>query len=297
MKIIKLMCLCLSFILGITVLSGCGTGNNNSTSDSTKTPSSEKDDQNKPLPSDKIYSVLFIGNSYTKRYNMATEIFLPMAQATGYILNVKAIVNSGYTLESYADPNDACGALVAKELSEENYGKYDFVVLQEQSLRPITETAKFYDGVRALSQKIKAIGATPLLFSTWGRKTGSADLVNLKMTNESMTWHLAAIYNAIAEELDIPIAFVGLAFYDIYTNYPSIDIYDDDLYHPVYKGSFLAAATILAEMFNVDPSEIDFDGTLSYETAKTLRQAAYRAVFNTPEIPAEYITSSEDITG
>ncbi|MBQ4108475.1 MAG: hypothetical protein IJC80_03635, partial [Clostridia bacterium] len=133
---------------------------------------------------------------------------------------------------------------------------------------------------------------------TWGRKTGSPDLATLNLTNESMTWKMAAAYNAIAEELDIPIVFAGLAFYDVYNN-SSIEIYDDDLYHPIYSGSYLVAATIFADIFNMDPREIDFDGngTISRETAKELRKAAYRAVFETPEIPEEYVISSEGVVG
>jgi hypothetical protein len=297
MKKIKIMCLLLVCILSLGLFASCGKGNEG---DSASTPTSEgnlpQKDKIEPLPSDKIYSVLFIGNSYTKRYNMATEIFLPMAQAAGYAITSEAIVNGGHTLEEFANPNDTFGAKVAKALSEENYGKYDYVILQEQSTRPIVETAKFYEGVRALSQKIKAIGATPVLYATWGRKTGSQDLATLNLTNESMTWKLAATYNAIAQELDIRIAFAGLAFYDVYTN-TTIGIYDDDLYHPVYAGSYLVAATIFAEIFNMDPRDIDFigDGTISSGTAKELRKAAYRAVFETPEIPEEYVVSSEGV--
>jgi len=295
MRTLKIMCLIIVCILSLGLIASCGSGSTGtSPSTSTSAGKPDKEDKIEPLPSDKIYSVLFIGNSYTKRYNMATEIFLPMAQAAGYAITSEAIVNGGHTLEEYNDPNDEFGSKVAKALSEDNYGKYDYVILQEQSLRPITETAKFYGAVRALSQKIKAVGATPVLYATWGRKTGSPDLATLNLTNESMTWKMSAIYNAIAQELNIPIAFTGLAFYDVYTN-TNIEIYDDDLYHPIYAGSYLVASTIFAEIFNYDPREIDFDGngTISSETAKELRKAAYRAVFETPEIPEEYVVSSE----
>ena len=249
------------------------------------------------LPKDKTYSVLFIGNSYTKRNNMSTDIFLPFAEAAGYDVNVKAILNGGHTLEAFADPNDTYGSLVAQELDAANAGKYDFVILQEQSLRPIKQTGRFYDGARALSEKIKAIGATPVLYSTWGRKTGSADLTDLNMTNESMTWTLAANYGAIGEELDIPVAHVGLAFFDIYTKNKRIELYDTDLYHPIYSGSYLAAATLFAKIFGVDPTTVEYDGDMRDIYAEALRKAAYKAVFETPEIPDEYKTSSEGVVG
>ena len=90
-------------------------------------------DEVKLLPKDKTYSILFIGNSYTKRNTMTTSIFLPMARAAGYTVEVRAILNGGHTLQAFADDQDPFGSQVAAELAEA--GKYDFVVLQEQSLR------------------------------------------------------------------------------------------------------------------------------------------------------------------
>ena len=72
MKKIKIMCLLLVCILSLGFFASCGKGNEG---DSVSPPTSEgnlpQKDKIEPLPSDKIYSVLFIGNSYTKRYNMA----------------------------------------------------------------------------------------------------------------------------------------------------------------------------------------------------------------------------------
>lgn len=257
----------------------------------------DADDTVEALPKDKKYSILFIGNSYTKRNNMSTDIFLPMAKTAGYDVEVKAILNGGHTLEAFADPNDTYGSLVARELNAKNAGKYDFVILQEQSLRPINMTGKFYDGARALAEKIKAAGATPVLYSTWGRKTGSSDLADLNMTNESMTWTLAANYGAIGKELGVPVAHVGLAFFDVYTNSPRIELYDADLYHPIDNGSYLAAATLFAKIFGVDPTTVDYNGSIRDNYAATLREAAKNAVFNTPEIPEEYRTTSEGVGG
>ncbi|MBQ9132720.1 MAG: hypothetical protein IJX62_09685 [Clostridia bacterium] len=101
---------------------------------------------------------------------------------------------------------------VAQELGAENAGKYDFVILQEQSLRPVTTgVGKFYDGVRALSQKIKDVGGPRALLHV-GKKDRLCGSCNLQHDNESMTWKLAAAYGAIGEELDIPVAQLDLRF-------------------------------------------------------------------------------------
>ncbi|MBQ9131663.1 MAG: hypothetical protein IJX62_04255, partial [Clostridia bacterium] len=91
---------------------------------------------------------------------------------------------------------------------------------------------------------------------------------------------------------NIPVAHAGLAFYDIYTGQSGINIYSSDKSHPSYAGSYLAAATLFAKIFDTDPSEIAYAGSLSANQASELRQAAARAVFQTPSIPDEYKTIS-----
>lgn len=307
MKFLRLLCLVLVGVMLLPMTVACRKGEVEEemtteliteteveTSDTEKIEEEWKD-ETKLLPKDQSYSILFIGNSYTKRNNMSTDIFKPMAEKAGYTVEVKAILNGGHTLQSFADPRDTFGSQVAAELADA--GKYDFVVIQEQSLRPVTETGKFYDGARALIATIKAAGATPILFSTWGRKTGSEDLTALNLTNETMTWKLAAAYQAIGKEMRTPVANVGFAFFDVYTNQTAIELYDSDLYHPVYTGSYLAAATLFGKIFGVDPTTVDYNGTLSGETAEILRLAAKEAVFNPPTIPEEHRLSSEGVVG
>lgn len=308
MVIKKLLCLFPAGIMTSLPLAACGaptlpdnTMDEKPTDPPTKptestAPSEPAENTVNALPKNKKYSILFIGNSYTKRSNMPTEIFAPIAKTAGYDVEVTAILNGGHTLLEFADPNDEFGAQVAAALAPKNARKYDYVVIQEQSLRPIVDTDKFYNGVRALAEKIRAVGASPVLYSHWGRKTGSPDLFNLNLTNETMTWKLAAVGEAIGEELDIPVAYVGLAFFDIYTNEPGIELYDEDLYHPIYNGSYLAAATIFAKIFGIDPTTVYYAGDLVDVSALVaLPKAAKNAVFNTPEIPEEYKTSSNDV--
>ena len=309
MKLKKIISLVLAGVMMLPLLMSCSESaiNEDNASDKGESDSEMESEEkieeteagsvSESLSKDKTYSILFIGNSYTRRYNMPTDIFLPMATAAGYKVEVKAILNGGHTLLGFANPNDTYGAQVADELNEANAGKYDYVIIQEQSLRPVNDTGKFYDGARALCEKIRAIGATPVLYSHWGRKTGSKDLDDLNMTNESMTWNLAAVGEAISNELNMPVAYVGLAFFDIYTNNPRIELYDADLYHPAYEGSYLVAATLFAKIFGVDPTTVDYNGEVRDAYAKALKEAARKAVFETPEIPSEYKTTSEGVVG
>ena len=221
-------------------------------------------------------SILFIGNSYTYFNDMPTAIFQKIAESAGYTVQVTAITKGGWTLEKHADPADEYGALVDAALRK---NRYDYVILQEQSVRPASEPEKFYAAVRLLTEKIRANGATPILYATWGRKTGSKLLAEHGWTNGEMTKLLADAYRTIGEELSIPVAYAGLAFHDVYTHHgDTIDLYDPDRTHPSAIGSYLAALTIFARIFGVDPMTVPFAADLPKETAKILKTAAGNAL-------------------
>ncbi|MBE6643106.1 MAG: SGNH/GDSL hydrolase family protein [Ruminococcaceae bacterium] len=239
----------------------------------------------------RTYSVLFIGNSYTYYNDMPTEIFKRIAESGRVTVDVTAITKGSHTLSRFADPYDSYGASVERELTGDK--KYDYVILQEQSCRPITENAgDFYSAVRNLAERIRYTGAEPILYATWGREKDSPTLEQYGWTNESMTWKLAAAYRAIGGELDIPVAYVGLAFYDVYSNRNDIELYAADRTHPSYSGSYLAAVSLFSKIFGVDPTDIKFTGGLSAEDSEVLCRAAKNAICSDPAIPKEYITSS-----
>ena len=315
MRFRKFVCIVLVFLF--VLMTGCG-GDVSSSEDVSTEPSTtnaeeltteESTEPIEELPTDPVeeispekekldmnrkYSILFIGNSYTYYNDMPTAIFEKFAEAAGYDVEVTAITKGAYKLYQFADPTDEYGAKVEKELTGSK--KYDFVILQEQSIRPASENAPdFYASVRNLSERIKATGATPVLYSTWGYKKGNANLEKYSLTNESMTWKMAASYQAIGDELGIPVVHVGLAFYDVYTGDSGIELYNADNSHPSAAGSYLAASTLFAGMFNADPTEVDCKVGVTAHNADVLREAAKRAVFETPSIPGEYIISSKGI--
>ena len=250
---------------------------------------------NGDLPRNKEYSILFIGNSYTQYNNMSTGLFASIAKDAGYNVSVTAILKGGAKLESFANPSTEYGAKVEAELSE--FGKYDFVILQEQSLRPALDDGRpaFYNAVSNLTERIRAAGAEPILYSTWGRKTGSADLESNDMTNESMTWRLAAAYQAIGDKLNIKVAHVGIAFKDVFDNHPAdIELYNADLSHPSYEGSYLAATMLFTTIFNVNPMYITYSGNLSSVEFSLLRETATNIIYKPKSIPSNYIVTISD---
>jgi hypothetical protein len=241
------------------------------------------------LSKDRTYNVLFIGNSYTFYNDMPTAYFEPMVKLCGYDVRVTTITKGAYTLEKFADPSDPYGQMVNTALSAE--GSFGFVILQEQSARPAIDPEAFYAAVRNLNERIRAIGAKPVLYATWGRQTGSDTLTKYDMTNESMTYRLAAAYSAIGQELDIPVLHAGLAFYWVNSGDNHIDLYNADKSHPSVAGSYLAAMTLVCGIWGIDPVTAPLSGPLTPEEDAIVRQAVAEAL-GSPQIPEEYVVSS-----
>lgn len=223
----------------------------------------------------KTYSILFIGNSYTYFNDMPVALFQKIAESAGYDVQVTSVTKGGWTLEKHADTADECGKAVDAALRE---NRYDYVVLQEQSVRPASDPEKFYAAVRSLTEKIRANGATPILYATWGRKSGSKVLAEHGWTNESMTEKLAAAYQTIGSELGIAVAHAGRAFYDVNTHHgDTVDLYSADLSHPSVAGSYLAALTLFRAIFHCDPTAVPYHGEMPEEIAGILKAAAKAA--------------------
>lgn len=249
---------------------------------------------------DSKLNILFIGNSYTfyTDYNydkpnreMEKTTFMKfkrIANAAHIDVRVDSVTTGGYSLLQHADSHNPDGAKVEEKLS--NKGFYDLVFMQEQSMNPSIKRELFYDGVRAVYEKVRKSGAKGILYETWGRKAESPDLARYHMTNESHTQKNIAAYQAIADELHLPVCHVGTAFYDVYTNYSNIiNLYDADHYHPSEYGTYLIAYVFYATVFGRSPVGLKvFD--VPYEDI--LQQAAYDASFGPSVLKEEYKTSS-----
>ena len=265
---------------------------NNSTGDATGDGSQEEEnkwDEDSPRKS-KTYEVLFIGNSYTKNGEaIVYNEFKSMAESAGYTVNVDYVVKGAYNLEAFANINDEYGKKVDDKLWAK---KYDYVILQEQSHRAITNPASFYKGVRELVEKIRYCGAEPILYCTWGREHDSTDIEKFGLiSNEAMTYNLAAAYTAIAEELDVEVVYVGFAHYDIYNN-TDITIYIGDANtHQNKTGAYLSALTLFCDIFNVNVEEVTYEISIPANQIAKLKAAAGKAAFDPPTIPEEYKTT------
>ena len=187
----------------------------------------------------KKYNVLFVGNSYTY-YNKLWDIFSFIANSQGYNVTVDEVTNGGWSLAQMGDCNDVYGKKLLEKLK---INHYDYIILQEQSLRPVINKDLFFESVRKLNDIIKSYNSKIYLYETWGRKKGNIELKNHNLTNKTMTNKLIKSYNDIAKELSLDVCHVGTAFYNVNKQY-KFDLYDEDKTHPSHIGSILAALVI-----------------------------------------------------
>ena len=120
-----------------------------------------------------MQKILFVGNSYTYYNDMPTALFVPKAEAAGFPCQVTAVTRGGWTLAKFADPNDEEGARLRSVVEGQ---QYDWVILQEQSCRPVVNQDAFFRGVEDLKILLAPQTDRFLLYATWGRKPGSEKL-------------------------------------------------------------------------------------------------------------------------
>jgi hypothetical protein len=109
-------------------------------------------------------------------------------------------------------------------------GGFDYVVLQEQSLRPIDDPERLLDyGVR-FAREIRQSGAQPVVFLTWSRRERPAS----QDTLDQAVGRLAAATQALL----VP---AGPAWQELRRLDATADLYDDDGSHPSPLGSYVAA--------------------------------------------------------
>ena len=191
--------------------------------------------------------VLFIGNSYTF-FNNLPDLLEDLSKGSEGTRPVETEISArgGATLQWHY--------VAGKAVEKIREGKWDYVVLQEQSLlgakllngKPdINDPMFFQQYVRAFSAEIEKAGATTMLMLTWARK----------QTPEKQA-RLNASYFSIAQEVGAVVAPVGIAWNEAHQGKADLDLYTADGSHPAPAGSYLAACVLYATLFDRSPEDL-----------------------------------------
>ena len=101
--------------------------------------------------------VLFIGNSFTARNDLPCLI-ARLAETRDKGLEHRLISAGGASLRTHWNAGEALKAIQG--------GRYDHVVLQEQSTLPVKNAKRMHENVRLFDEAIKAAGARTVLYMT-----------------------------------------------------------------------------------------------------------------------------------
>jgi hypothetical protein len=166
-------------------------------------------------PKKTINEVLFVGNSYTYVHNLPLVVSA-MAKAKGKDLTCSMSVAGAATLEDHLN-----GKRKLNTIEMIKTKKYDAVILQDQSIRPIRQPDQTIRDIGRLCKPIRKSGAAPYLFLTWSRE-------KLPQTQK----YLTKTYEQAGREHDAKVVPVGIAWHNARKQKPDISLYDEDGSHP-----------------------------------------------------------------
>jgi hypothetical protein len=184
-------------------------------------------------------NVLFVGNSYTY-FNNLPHIVSIISDSTKTKLLTKKSVGPGARLsEHWKSKNN----LRTRELIEN--GKFDIVILQEQSMAPFIQPDSFYTYGRLLCDFIKRNKAKPYLFLTWAREKVPQYQENLNKA-----------YTQLSKMSDTHLVPVGPAWELAKTLRPGIELFINDGSHPSELGTFLTACVFVKILTGETPKKL-----------------------------------------
>ncbi len=207
----------------------------------------------------KAIRVLFIGNSYTYYNGGLGTIVQQMAMSVkdGRKMEFVEVTKGGQTLEGHWNDGKALAAI--------QKGNWDYVVLQEHSMRPLTDTEKMYQYAKLFNAEIQKVGAKTLFYETWARKNKP----------ETQTG-LCKAYETLAHDLNALVAPAGRAWEATLKAKPDFVLHVKDLSHPTPAGSYLNACVIYSTIFGRSPEGLP----------KSIRNAAGKVLMDLSDADA-----------
>lgn len=221
-------------------------------------------------------NIHFVGDSFTVYPNAnLPELFSRLAEMGNHQVNVTKTTRDGTSLAFHSRNKNLISIIESGEL--------DYIVLQENEKIPsipIERDDFFFPIVRSLSASIQENGAQPILYMTWGYRDGFPD--GDHPTYASMQNAIAESHLMIADELDLPVAPVGIAWQRAHEQNPDLELWVEDGGHPTTIGMFLSASVFYAVIFDEDPTELPYSDEfgIDEQTVEFLHSIASEVVFD-----------------
>jgi hypothetical protein len=191
--------------------------------------------------------ILFIGNSLTYVNS------LPAIIAAMFHSQRLPVFVDQYAVGSASLGQHATDAAAARKISSR---RWNYVVLQDQSVLPSINPDETLKASRQLCAQFDKTGATPVYYLTWGYR-----LHNQPGMDQEMQLNLDRAYGRAAQATHGLIAPVGPAWQAALAKNPQLPLYGEDGIHPAPEGSYLAACVFYAVLARRTP--IGLPGTIS----------------------------------
>jgi hypothetical protein len=129
-----------------------------------------------------LKTVLFIGNSYIY-YNDLPKMLEAMASASGIGVVTGVVTGGGFSLERHIELGNVEPALEGREPTAQwssskrvvrvppISGCWDWVVIQEHSLRPLENPEKLIESAKHIARAVASLGSKTALLATWARQS------------------------------------------------------------------------------------------------------------------------------
>lgn len=204
--------------------------------------------------------VLWIGNSLTY-YNELPKMVAALARADGQ----RPLVHDqetpgGCTLEKHWNDGKALKKLHAR--------KWDFVVLQEHSQKPLKDSEPMFEYARKFDSEIHKQGAKTLLYLPF-------PLAKAPENQDKLT----KLHETLAAQLKARVVPVGPAWAKLQADKAAPNLFNADGAHPNRAGSYLAACVFYAAIYNKSPEGLPGNiGNLAAKEARRFQVIAWEVV-------------------
>jgi hypothetical protein len=178
--------------------------------------------------------VLFVGNSYTFVNDLPACVSRIDPGLATFSVTAGGQTLSGHLREGMA-------------LREIASGRYDVVVLQEQSLAPLISPDAFESALSEFARATRAQHARPILYETWSRARPGDPAFNATDTSgpADMDSRLEEEFRSAAGKFGLERAPVGAAFSLLRIRGRGERLIAEDGSHPTPEGTYLAALVIV----------------------------------------------------
>lgn len=224
--------------------------------------------------SEKGIRVFFIGNSYTS-VNELPQLLTRLGASANppFKIETGQYTPGGFTFQRHWNKRNRVAKKMRRKPGTDPSQApphWDFIVLQEQSQRPILDREAMYEYAGKLVTEIDEIDDARFVFyMTWPRQNDPGRIESL-----------AEAYEGIAEELDAAVAPVGRAWEHAIRKRPDLNLYRKDGSHPNPLGTYLAACVFYAALTGESPLGLSNGGLdiISNENAAFLQGIAWETV-------------------